>query len=278
MAERFIPGLQSDAYSREQLARVNTFMLDLDGTFYLGEEIFPWSLKFIDSLKETGRSFVFVTNNSSRNARHYAEKITRMGLPVSERQVFTSGEATVYYLQKQGFDRRIFVVGTPDLENEFIEAGFTLTVENPSVLVLGFDLTLNYQKLRVACDLVRQGVPFIATHPDLNCPTPAGPIPDCGAIIAAITAATGIKPKIIGKPQPEMVEALCNKFNIDRQSVAMVGDRLYTDIAMGQAAGILSILVLSGETQPEDLKGSPYQPDLIARDLGEVASWLKATF
>jgi HAD superfamily hydrolase (TIGR01450 family) len=129
--------------------------------------------------------------------------------------------------------------------------------------------------LQTACALIRQGVPFIATHPDFNCPTPTGPIPDCGAMQALIAASTGVNAKVIGKPYPEMVAALCHKFGLQREQVAMVGDRLYTDIAMGQQAGITSILVLSGETQREDLSDSPFVPDIIAANLGEVAEWLK---
>lgn len=260
--------------NRERLKKIRTFMLDLDGTFYLGEELFPWSQDFVRTLKEQRKDFIFVTNNSSRSARYYVDKITRLGVPVERKHVFTSGDATIYWLKKQGIGPKIWVCGTPELEAEFVAAGFELTYHHPAAAVLGFDQTLTYEKLRLLCDLVRNGVPFVATHPDYNCPTPRGPIPDCGAMIAAVTAATGVKPKIIGKPYPEMVEALCAKYNLQLESVAMVGDRLYTDIAMGRAAGILSILVLSGETRPEDLAGAEHQPDLTAQDLGEIARWL----
>jgi 4-nitrophenyl phosphatase len=258
----------------ERLRKISTFLLDLDGTFYLGDELFPWSRNFVGRLEELGKEFIFVTNNSSRNAGYYAEKISRLGVPVDTRRVFTSGEATVYYLKKNNFGSDLYLIGTPDLEEEFIRAGFNLTADHPAAVVLGFDLTLTYEKLRRACDLIRSGVPFIATHPDFNCPTPQGPIPDCGAMAVLITASTGVKPKVIGKPYPEMVEAFCSKFGLERGSVAMIGDRLYTDIAMGQAAGIFSILVLSGETRPEDLAGSPFKPDLVAENLGTVADWL----
>jgi 4-nitrophenyl phosphatase len=257
-----------------RLRQIETFMLDLDGTFYLGDQLFPWSLGFLERLTQLGKSFIFVTNNSSRNAAYYLDKLTRMGVDLQMEQVFTSGEATRFYLKQAGYSREIYLLGTPDLEAEFQNDGFTLTSMNPGAVVLGFDMTLTYQKLQVACALIRQGVPFIATHPDFNCPTPEGPIPDCGAMIALIAASTGVKPKIIGKPNAEMVEALCFKFGLEREKVAMVGDRLYTDIAMGQQAGITAILVLSGETQPEDLEGSAFVPDIIAADLGELGRWL----
>jgi HAD superfamily hydrolase (TIGR01457 family) len=259
----------------ERLSQIETFMLDLDGTFYLGDQLFPWSLGFLECLRRLGKNFIFVTNNSSRNAEYYAAKLTRMGVELRRDQVFTSGEATRFFLKQEGYSREIYLLGTFDLEAEFQNDGFMLTAVNPGAVVLGFDMTLTYKKLQVACALIRQGVPFIATHPDFNCPTPAGPIPDCGAMQALITASTGVRPKVIGKPNSEMVAALCHKFGLHREAVAMVGDRLYTDIAMGRQAGLTSILVLSGETQPEDLSGSPFVPDIIATDLGEVAEWLR---
>jgi 4-nitrophenyl phosphatase len=257
------------------LKTIKTFMLDLDGTFYLGDRLFPWSLDFIAELKRLGKQYIFVTNNSSHHATYYAQKISAMGLPARPEEVFTSGEATIYHLRKRGFAPRVYLVGTPDLEAEFRAAGYELTMENPAAVVLGFDLTLTYPKLQTACTLVREGVPFIATHPDFNCPTPNGPIPDCGAMIACITAATGIQPQIIGKPHPAMVEALCAKFALKPSEVAMIGDRLYTDIAMGKAAGVKTILVLSGETTQAELAVSTHRPDLVAGDLGVVAGWLR---
>ncbi|NLW56513.1 MAG: HAD-IIA family hydrolase [Firmicutes bacterium] len=259
---------------RERLASIQTYLLDLDGTVYLGDEIFPFSLPFFKRLEELGKKFIFVTNNSSRTGAYYVAKLTRMGVTLRPEQVFTSGEATRLYLKNNYSSRRIYLLGTPDLEEEFCQDGFLLTTENPAAVILGFDQTLNYEKLRIACSLIRQGVPFIATHPDFNCPTPEGPIPDCGAMIAAITAATGVQPTVIGKPFPAMVEALCVKYGLEREKVAIIGDRLYTDIALGQQAGITSILVLSGETQLVDLEDTPYRPDLVATDLGELSKWL----
>ncbi len=260
---------------REKLEQIDCFMLDLDGTVYLGDHLYPWSLGFLDRLKELKKNFIFVTNNSSRKGAYYVAKLTRMGVSLQAEQVFTSAEATRYFLKSNYSSRHIYLLGTPDLEEEFCEDGFHLTSTDPAAVVLGFDQTLTYDKLRVACALLRQGIPFIATHPDFNCPTPEGPIPDCGAMIAAITASTGVSPKIIGKPYPEMVEALCSKFGLQRKNIAMIGDRLYTDIAMGQQSGITSILVLSGETQLEDVKDSPYVPDIIVANLGELTEWLK---
>lgn len=254
-----------------RLHTIETFLLDLDGTFYLGEQLYPWSLPFVEACERLGKRFIFVTNNSSQNGQHYVEKLRRMGVTITDDQVFTAGQATISYLKKYDYPKKLYLLGTPALEQEFSEAGFILTKKDPEAVVLGFDLTLTYEKLERACFFIRAGLPFIATHPDLNCPTPNGPIPDCGAMIALITASTEVKPKIIGKPHPEMIEALQTKYGLDNPgTVAMVGDRLYTDIAMGNAAGITSILVLSGETKLEDVAGAETQPDLIVEDLGEI--------
>ena len=257
-----------------QLEHVRTFLLDLDGTVYLGETLFSWSLPFLSHVVETGRSFVFVTNNSSRSGDYYVRKLQGLQIPADRRSVFTSGDATIHYLKKHSVGPRIALIGTPSLEEEFSAAGFELRCDLPDALVLGFDMTMTYEKMKTACTLVRQGVPYYATHPDFNCPTPEGPIPDIGAMIAFIEAATGARPKIIGKPYPEMVEALCAQRGLDPGQLCMIGDRLYTDIAMGQSAGITTVLVLSGETKKDDLQGSPYRPDYIAQDLSDVTPWL----
>ena len=255
----------------DRLKQIETFLLDLDGTFYLGDQLYPWSLPFVNACEQLGKRFIFVTNNSSQSGDYYVEKIRKMGASITADQVCTAGQATIFYLKKYNYPNKIYLVGTPALEKEFSEAGFVLTEKDPEAVVLGFDLTLTYKKLELACSFIRQGLPFIATHPDFNCPTPAGPIPDCGAMIALITASTGVKPKVIGKPNPEMIEALQAKYGLeDPSTVAMVGDRLYTDIAMGEAAGINSILVLSGETQLEDVHTSDIQPDVIVENLGEI--------
>ena len=258
------------------MQQIQTFLLDLDGTFYLGDQLFPWSLDFVDTVRSQGKNFIFVTNNSSRNAKFYVDKIRGMGVDITDDQVFTSGQGTIYYLLKYNYPKKIYLLGTPDLEEEFTEAGFELTADEAEMVVLGFDMTLTYEKLRIACSLIRKGLPYIATHPDFNCPTPEGPIPDTGSMIALIKASTGAEPKIIGKPYPEMVEALRAKYGLENpETVAMVGDRLYTDIAMGKAAGIKSILVLSGETQIEDLESSETQPDFVVENLGTIAEQIR---
>lgn len=257
------------------LADIRLFLLDMDGTVYLGSRLLPGSLDFLRYLGETGRDHLFLTNNSSRNAQYYAQKLTKLGWPAQPGEILTSGEATALYLGGLKPAARIYLLGTPDLETEFAAHGFVLTDENPDYVVLGFDMTLTYDKLVRACDLVRGGVPFIATHPDLNCPTESGYIPDCGAMTALITASTGVTPKVIGKPNREIIDAMFRKKPVRRDQVAMVGDRLYTDIVMGHNAGVTSVLVLSGEAKESDIPAAPVQPDHVAGGLGALYEALK---
>lgn len=263
--------------NNEPLLKVQCFLLDMDGTFNLGEELIDGSLYFMDTLRELGKDFLFLTNNSSRHRRLYAEKITRLGLPIPEEKVFTSGEATAVYLQSEYPSANVYVVGTPALEDEIRQHGFYLDDQDPQLIVLGFDTTLTYEKLWKLCDFVRAGLPYIATHPDFNCPTETGYMPDIGAMIAFVHASTGRDPDlVVGKPNRMIVDAVAQKLGLDIEQMAMVGDRLYTDIALGQTSGITTCLVLSGETRPEDLAQSEFQPTYIFDNLGSMADWLKA--
>ena len=257
------------------LADIRLFLLDMDGTVYLGSRLLPGSLDFLRYLGETGRDHLFLTNNSSRNAQYYAQKLTKLGWPAQPGEILTSGEATALYLGGLKPAARVYLLGTPDRETEFAAHGFVLTDENPDYVVLGFDMTLTYDKLVRACDLVRGGVPFIATHPDLNCPTETGYIPDCGAMTALITASTGVTPKVIGKPNREIIDAMFRKKPVRRDQVAMVGDRLYTDIVMGHNAGVTSVLVLSGEAKESDIPAAPVKPDHVTGGLGALYEALK---
>jgi HAD superfamily hydrolase (TIGR01457 family) len=260
----------------ERLSTVQGFLLDMDGTFYLSDRLLEGALRFIDLLREQGKEFLFLTNNSSKHGLQYAEKITRLGLPLTEAGVLTSGEATALYLKEKNPGARIFLVGTPALEEEFRLHGYELVQQDPQFLVLGFDTTLTYQKLWSLCDYVRAGVPYIATHPDFNCPTEIGWMPDVGAMIAFVKAATGREPDlVVGKPNRLIVDAAALKMDLPVEQLAMIGDRLYTDIALGQSSGIVTVLVLSGETKIEDLKDSPFQPDYIFDNLAGVADWLE---
>ena len=202
-------------------------------------------------------------------------EMIEMGLSVTGDKVISSGEATTIHLNKRKPGAKIYLVGTPVLEQEFKDAGFILTDKDPDFVVVGFDTTVTYEKLWKLCDFVRAGVEYICTHPDFNCPIEGGYMPDIGGIIAFVEACTGKRPdKIIGKPYHYIVDAVMEKLGVEKDQVAMVGDRLYTDIAMGKNSGITSILVLSGETTLEDLKTSDVQPDYTFEHLGKIAEQL----
>jgi 4-nitrophenyl phosphatase len=261
----------------DKLAAVRCFLLDMDGTFYLSDHLLEGALRFIDLLHTQKKEFLFLTNNSSKHRGQYAEKINRLGLPLSEELVFTAGEATALYLKDRHPGASVYLVGTPPLEDEFRQHGFTLVDKDPQFLVLGFDTTLTYQKLWKLCDFVRAGIPYIATHPDFNCPTETGYMPDIGAMIAFVKAATGREPDlVVGKPNRLIVDAAAAKMGLSVGQMCMIGDRLYTDIALGQASGITTVLVLSGETRVEDLQDSPFQPDYTFQNLAGVADWLES--
>lgn len=253
-----------------ELNDINLFLLDMDGTVYLGERLLPGAAEFLALLDARKIPYLFLTNNSSKHRGQYAAKLQRLGLAIDAEKIFTSGEATARYLSKQKPDARVYLVGTPALAAEFANHGFALVDDNPDYAVLGFDTTFTYQKLWRLCDLVRDGIPYIATHPDFNCPIEGGFMPDIGATIAFVEASTGRRPDVIvGKPHRPIIEALAEKTAVPIAQICMVGDRLYTDIALG-AAGIMTVLVLSGETRREDLPGAPHQPDLVVADLGEL--------
>ena len=254
----------------EKLSSIKCYMLDMDGTFYLSDHLLPGALDFMDYLARNDLDYLFLTNNSSKNREMYSEKIGKLGFEVDAAKVFTSGEATTIYLRKHTKYQKIYLVGTKALESEFIQAGFELTNEKPDAVVLGFDTTLTYEKIWNACDLIREGLPYIATHPDFNCPTATGFMPDIGSFMALIEVSTGRKADvIIGKPYHHIVDAVVEKTGYSLEEIAMIGDRLYTDIALGKA-GIKTILVLSGETKIEDIVASEFKADIVVKDLEDL--------
>ena len=245
------------------LQDVKCFLLDMDGTFYLGGKLIEGSLSFIEKVVESGRDYLFLTNNSSHNANFYVEKLARMGLKVDRSKVLTSGEATADKINELYPGKRAFVLGNEYLVEDLREAGIVVDNENPEIVVAGYDTTLDYKKMTAVCDFVRAGLPYIATHPDFNCPTETGFAPDLGAIMAFIQASAGRMPDlIVGKPNPGIVEAALRRTGLKVNELAMVGDRLYTDIETGLRSGMLSILVMSGETTEEMLAASETKPDL----------------
>ncbi len=253
------------------LKDVKCFLLDMDGTFYLGGKLIEGSLDFIQRVRDTGRDYLFLTNNSSHNANFYVEKLARMGLKVDRSKVLTSGEATADKLNELYPGKRAFVLGNEYLVEDLREGGIPIDMEDPEIVVAGYDTTLDYKKMTAVCDFVRAGLPHIATHPDFNCPTETGFAPDLGAIMAFIEASTTRRPDlIVGKPYPGIVEAALRRTGRQVGELAMVGDRLYTDIETGRRSGMLSILVMSGETTEEMLSASSIRPDLIFGRLADM--------
>ena len=257
------------------LKDVKCFLLDMDGTFYLGNNIIEGSLDFIEKVRSTGRDFLFLTNNSSHNAEFYVKRLHNMGLDVPKSKILTSGEATTEIYKELHPGKRAFILGNEFLIAEFEEAGITVDQSDPEVVVVGYDTTLDYAKMTKVCDFIRAGLPYIATHPDFNCPTETGFAPDIGAIMAFIEASTGRKADlVVGKPNTGIVQAALRRTGLTTGELAMVGDRLYTDIETGLRSGMLSILVMSGETTPELLEQSEIDPDLVVRDLEELTELL----
>lgn len=267
--QKQIPVINED--KEHILDEVRCFALDMDGTIYLGEQWIDGALDFLHRIEETDRSYVFVTNNSSKNAAVYVDKLHRMGLDAGEDKIVTSGQATIYYLKKHFPGAKVFLLGNSMLQEEFTQAGIVLEEDNPDVVVTAFDTSLDYQKMCKVCGHVRSGLPYLATHPDYNCPTETGFIPDAGAIHAFIHASAFRYPdRIIGKPNEDIIEYLATRVQMQRDKIAMVGDRLYTDIAAGRNNGLKSVLVLSGEATMEDVRESDVVPHLIFRSVKEI--------
>ena len=259
--------------TEEHIKKTRLFLLDLDGTMYLGNKSIPGARRFIKHLQERKIPYVFLTNNSSRSASGYLRKLTGLGIPVTSDNIFTSGQATGEYLSEKKQNPRVYVVGTRSLARELASYGAVNSHGEGVVdyVVVGFDTELTYNKTKTACKLIDRGVRYIATNPDLVCPIgERRNLPDCGSICFMIEQATGKKPYIIGKPRTAMADLLCKKFQIPYDRTTIIGDRLYTDITMGRNAGVFTICVLSGESSLKDIKQSPIKPDCTVESIKEL--------
>ncbi len=247
----------------KKVSDVRCFLLDMDGTFYLGDRLLDGSLDFIRAVEDSGRDYLFLTNNSSHNAAHYVKKLAKMGLSVTRDKVLTSGQATAMKVNELYPGKKAFVLGNGFLLEELAEYGVAIDQQNPDYVIIGYDTTLDYAKMTAVCDFVRAGLPYVATHPDFNCPTETGFAPDIGAIMAFINASAGRMPDlIVGKPYAGIVEAALKRTGLAAHQLAMVGDRLYTDIETGLQHGMTAILVMTGETTEDMLRQSKTIPDL----------------
>ena len=258
----------------ELLKSIQLYLFDMDGTLYLGDRLFDFTRELLDTLKATGRRYLFMTNNSSKSVEDYIKKLKKLGIPADKEDFITSSQATAWYLQKHHPGKTLYVCGTRSLQQELQQAGFTVTedVERIQCIVMGFDTELTFQKLYDVCYLLstRGDIPYIATNPDYVCPTEFGSVPDCGSVCDMVFNATGKRPVVIGKPSPLMPELAMEKTGFSKEETAVVGDRIYTDVKSGLNAGIAGILVMSGETTMEILEESPDKPDLVLEDASEI--------
>ena len=262
--------------SPEKISRIRHVALDMDGTIYKGGTLFPFTKPFLARLRHLGIGYTFLTNNPSKSIPDYLGHLQRMGLSVSREELHTSAQATIDYLRvHHPAARRIFFLGTPSMIGEFEAAGFISTrddaADEPDAVIVAFDTTLGFSRLGRASWWVSRGKPYLATNPDFICPTDQSTVlVDCGSVCAAIEKATGRKPDIVlGKPDPDMLSGILQRHRLKPDEVAMVGDRIYTDIRMAQRAGAIGVLVLSGEATAEDAALAQPPPDLVHPSLAE---------
>lgn len=262
--------------TREELRACRAFLIDMDGTIYVDDELVPGARELLAILDGRRIPYLFLTNNSSRRGAAYQERLARLGIPATRQQIFTSGDATIEHVLHATPHRSAYLVGTPDLEAEFRDAGIELTEHDPDCVIVGYDTTVTYAKLEIACRHLFAGKPYFATHPDRTCITARGLVPDIAAIIAACEAVTGRVPHIIGKPFTEIVNAALRRLGSTPGQTAMIGDQLDTDLTMAQESGLVGVLVRTGETTPAKLDAWPRDQRnfLIAGSVAEVATWL----
>lgn len=269
---------------KARLAGIRHVALDMDGTIYMGMSLFDYTIPFLNSLKEMGITYSFLTNNPSTSIPDYLKKLAGMGIEATEEEMYTTALATIDYIKTNYPEaRRLFLLGTPSMISEFEKAGFESVAdsaeERPDVLVVAFDKTLEYSRLCRAAYWAQQGLPYIATNPDRVCPTDQPTVlVDCGSICKCIEHATGRQPDIVlGKPDPNMLTGVQARYGVKPEEVAMVGDRIYTDIEMAHNAGAFGVLVLSGETTLQIADEAPRQPDLIADSIEVLGELLRAS-
>ena len=251
------------------------YIFDMDGTIYLGGNPFDYAIRYIKNLRKNGKKVLFFTNNASHTTPFYMKKLERLGFEPSEDEIMTSGDVTLEFLKRFRAGKSVYLVATDELVEEYREKGINLLCGNEDkadIVITSFDTSLTYEKLDNACRLIRGGAEYLSTHPDMNCPTETGFIPDSGAIAAFCTASTGKVPTYFGKPYKETVEMISEATGYSNEEMCIFGDRLYTDIALGKKFGVTAVLVLSGETQPEDVDNAADadKPDFVFGSLDDV--------
>ncbi len=259
----------------EWCRKIRHVALDMDGTIYMGSTLFPYTHKFLNTLSDCGIGYSFLTNNPTKSHKDYLLKLDKLGIKAADEQMYTSSLATIDYIKKHyPSAKKLFALGTASMQEEFKKAGFVLCEDDPAdrpdVLVVAFDTTLVYNRLcRAAWWASQSEIPYIATNPDWVCPTDQATIlVDCGSLQRCIEGATGRKADVvIGKPNPGMLYCIRDKYGLQSDELAMVGDRIYTDVATAQNAGSLGVLVLSGETTLETALTHNPNPPLTALNI-----------
>lgn len=254
------------------LKQIRLYLLDMDGTIYLDDQLFEGVIPFLEHIKAVGGKYLFLTNNSSKSVDKYIQKLASLGISTTAEDFFTSVDATVHYLKGKNY-RKIYAFGTASFKEQLAKSGLPITdrrEEDIDCLCMGFDTELTFQKLEDACILLGKGVDYVATNPDWVCPTWYGSVPDCGSVSEMLYNATKRRPLFIGKPKPEIALLAMEKAGFSPEQTAIVGDRLYTDIACGNNAGITSIFVLSGEGTMENVAAGEAKPDYIFPDINAL--------
>jgi NagD protein len=277
-----LPARQLTAATRERLSAIAHVALDMDGTIYKGGTLFPCTLPFLDFLRQLGIGHTFLTNNPSKSVAGYLAHLQRLGIPATRDDLYTSAQATIDYLrQRHPAVHRLFILGPPDMVAEFTNAGFESTDDDasdePDAVLAGFDTTLTYSRLCRAAWWIQHGKLFVATNPDRVCPTDQPTVlVDCGSICAALASAAGRAPDLVlGKPDPAMLDGILARHGLQSHQIAMVGDRIYTDILMARRANALGVLVLTGETTADVAAHAEPQPDLVVPSLTEFGTLLR---
>lgn len=264
---------------RSRLREKKLYLLDMDGTLYLDEQLFSGAAEFLRAVRENGGRYLFLTNNSSKGGEDYVAKMQRLGVPCAREDFLTSVDALCADLHARGMEEKLlYVFGTRSLCAQLRAAGFSLTDDRDAdidALVIGFDTELTFRKIEDACILLGRGVDFIATNPDWVCPTWYGYVPDCGSVCEMLRRATGRSPRVIGKPQPDMALLAMEKCGVRAEDCVLIGDRLYTDIACGVRAGVDTVLVLSGEATRDDLAASEVQPAFVLESVADYGALLR---
>ncbi|MBE6805932.1 MAG: HAD-IIA family hydrolase [Ruminococcaceae bacterium] len=258
--------------------QLKLYLFDMDGTLYLGNRLYDFTKELLQTIKQSGGRYMFMTNNSSKSVADYIIKLKNLGIDAAYEDFITSSQATAYYLKKHHGGKKLYVCGTQSLKTELINEGFSLTedINATECIVMGFDTELTFKKLRDISEMLcTRDLPYIATNPDYVCPTEFGSVPDCGSIADALYNATGKRPVFIGKPEPLMPILAMEKTGYNRTQTAVVGDRIYTDVKSGINAGMVSILVMSGETTYEILEKSSDKPDFVLESAAEILKALK---